>query len=151
MFPAGIPAAGDQRLLVPLRDEYFQQGDTDPVRRELLVGLAQFGLILGSSYELFSPLQMERAPQALQYVSIIGGAIMIVAGCLWVGYFRLLMKSKPVAKEAVRPTEIQPTVKAEAKPVMEKNIAQIVNAMEYSTPPCHPPYSGVQWQDSMLC
>ena len=61
-----------------------------------LLGLAQFALILGLSYQLFSPSQMEQASRALQYVSIAGGAIMIVAGCLWVGYFRRLIKSKPV-------------------------------------------------------
>ncbi|MEI6338081.1 MAG: hypothetical protein WCQ57_05800 [Verrucomicrobiota bacterium] len=61
-----------------------------------LLGLAQFALILGLSYQLFSPSQMEQASQALQYVSIVGGAIMIVAGCLWVGYFRRLIKNKPV-------------------------------------------------------
>ncbi len=75
-----------------------------------LLGLAQSGLILGLSYGLFPPSQMKQAPLALQYVSISGGAIMIVAGILWVGYFRTLMKGKSTAKQAVRPAESQPVM-----------------------------------------
>src|SRR6187549_1897579 len=73
-----------------------------------LLGLAQFGLILGLSYRLLDATQMKYAPLALQYVSIAGGVIMIVAGFFWVGYFRLLIKGRSPAKQAVRPAEIQP-------------------------------------------
>ena len=59
-----------------------------------LLGLAQTGLLVGLSYRLFESEQMKQANLALQYVSVAGGSLMIVAGCLWVGYFRLLMKSK---------------------------------------------------------
>lgn len=63
-----------------------------------LLGLAQFGLLLGLSYQLFSPTRMPQAQLAVQYVSIVGGMIMILAGLLWVGYFRKLIKAKPAAR-----------------------------------------------------
>jgi len=85
-----------------------------------LLGLAQFGLILGLSYELFDAAQMEQAPLALQYISIAGGAIMIIAGFFWVGYFRLLIKSKSPAKQAVRPVETQPVPETSPYPASRK-------------------------------
>lgn len=87
-----------------------------------LLGLAQTGLLLGLSYRLFESAQMKQANLALQYVSVAGGALMIVAGCLWVGYFRLLMKSKPAPartapRVARRPASLDPM---RVQPVMEK-------------------------------
>jgi len=90
-----------------------------------LLGLAQFGLILGMSYKLFGAAEAEQAPLALQYVSIAGGAIMIIAGFFWVGYFRLLIKSKSPAKQAVRPAETFPHPtprKRRVKPDPEQNL-----------------------------
>lgn len=68
-----------------------------------LIGLAQFGLILGTSYRLFSPAHMKQAGAAIQYASIIGGTFMIIAGFLWVGYFRMLIKVKKAAAKPARP------------------------------------------------
>jgi len=78
-----------------------------------LIGLAQTGLLVGLSYRLFESEQMKQVNLALQYVSIAGGSIMIIAGALWVGYFRLLMKDKPttvskVARVKNRPAPLEP-------------------------------------------
>lgn len=71
-----------------------------------LFGLAQFGLILGMSYRFLSPEHMKQAPWALQWVSIAGGAIMIVAGLAWVGYFQMLLKQKAAVKQPRRVAKI---------------------------------------------
>lgn len=69
-----------------------------------LLGLGQFSLLLGTSYKLFEPAQMKQAYLGLQYVSIAGGTVMILAGLLWVGYFRTLMKMPAPVKKASRTT-----------------------------------------------
>ncbi len=85
-----------------------------------LIGLVQFGLLLGLSYRLFEPLQMEKASRALQYVSIVGGSIMIVAGALWVGYFRRLIRSQAPANQALRAEEVQPVAAAAPRSAVRK-------------------------------
>ncbi len=83
-----------------------------------LLGLAQFGLLLGTSYRLFELAQMKQAYLGLQYVSIAGGIVMIIAGLLWVGYFRTLMKMKAPVKKAARTTASVPA--AELAPLAEE-------------------------------
>lgn len=81
-----------------------------------LLGLAQFTLILGMSCKLFSPAHMKQAPWAIQYVSIAGGAIMIIAGLAWIGYFQTLIKQKAAAKQPRRVEKFRPKLE-EAAPV----------------------------------
>jgi len=97
-----------------------------------LLGLAQFGLILGTSYRLFSPAHMKQAGGAIQYVSIIGGTIMIVAGFLWVGYFRLLIKAKKAAAKPVR--SVRQLVEQTTSPRLE-DIAEPAMAKTAKTAP----------------
>lgn len=79
-----------------------------------LLGLAQFGLILGTSYRLFSPAHMKQAGTAIQYVSILGGTIMIIAGFFWVGYFRMLLKAKKDGSKSARPARQTPSPQPES-------------------------------------
>ncbi|MFZ4683172.1 MAG: hypothetical protein ACOYMS_11760 [Terrimicrobiaceae bacterium] len=95
-----------------------------------LIGLAQTGLLVGLSYRLFESEQMKQANLALQYVSIVGGSIMIVAGALWVGYFRVLMKSRPMkGPEPVRAERQPPVVEpAASEPVVVQPAAEETSA-----------------------
>lgn len=73
-----------------------------------LLGLAQFSLLLGLSYRLFSPGQHAQAAFAFQCVTIAGGSLMIVAGLLWIAYFRTLIKEKAAAtQDALTPLEAE--------------------------------------------
>lgn len=82
-----------------------------------LIGLGQFGLLLVTSYKLIEPAQMKQAYLGLQYVSIAGGAVMILAGFMWVGYFRQLMQSRAAAPTKKRAEKAVPvTTPAEAAP-----------------------------------
>lgn len=91
----------------------FSRGILGLSATSFLLGLAQFGLILGLSYRLFPADLANRASVWLQYVSIAGGVVMIFAGMLWVGYFRTLMK----ARAAVRKPLISPALASVRTPV----------------------------------
>lgn len=86
-----------------------------------LLGLAQFGLLLGTSYKLFEPVQLKQAYLWIQYVSIAGGCVMIIAGLLWVGYFRTLMRSQATApaKSPARRPASSPVLEETPLPVAE--------------------------------
>jgi hypothetical protein len=82
----------------------FSRGILTLSAASFLLGLGQFALLLGTSYKLFEPAQMRQAYLGIQYVSIAGGIVMIIAGFLWVGYFRTLMTLRAPAKKTVKAT-----------------------------------------------
>lgn len=84
-----------------------------------VLGLVQFSLLLGLSYRLFPSAQYARAAFAFQCVTIAGGSLMIVAGVLWVAYFRKLIREKADAPSAVAamPEEAEAEIAPEILPV----------------------------------
>lgn len=85
-------------LCLRYRPNLFSRGIFTLSALGCLLGLAQFGLLLSTSYKLLEPAQMKQAYLWIQYVSIAGGLVMIAAGFLWVGYFRILMRGDVPAR-----------------------------------------------------